>query len=346
MKSVIWCPSVVKGVGAALATVSTDGKSVFLFDSLTGSSHCVYESPKLITALNWLDGTTLSLGTIDGELLQFNLEKKTEYLIEKLTDSAIFGIAPASFLDANGRFFYKGRLALDDGILQPRALLENEKFIFFVKWKNVYQFEKEKGNITVWTLEEVNSVFVDAILVDSLICITDSKELIILTNEGLKRISRASDGTATPVPVSDDEEGDGETEAVIENDSDEMTIERDRVFGVCSHRGRMAAVFSSSNKKSAWIEVHEISSEEQETTIPIFKDVFVKVSCPLCPDSNEQKLKTTALTCTRGHPISICCDSLTRIDSPSFYRCRRCNRSYKVCLDSCTICGFFLGKNK
>jgi hypothetical protein len=343
---ITWCPSVLTGFGAALAAISADGKSFYIFDALEGKLETIFESMKQISALTWASANSLLLGTREGELIHFNPETKNTISRRNISENAILFISENSVLDALGRFFYQERLVLDDGTLQPRALIEEGNFIFFVKWKNVYRFEKESGSLTYRTLEEVNSIFVHATLLESLVCITDAKEKLILSTEGLKRVSQVSDGTASPRPAVSDDEDVLDSEA-NENGADEVAaLERDKVFGVCSRRGRIAAIFGTPNSKSAWIEIDQFSVNMQENPLPIFEEIFANVSCPLCPDSGIQKLNATTEICSQGHPISICSESLSRIDSLHFYRCRRCRRSYKTRHDSCKICGFFLTRNK
>lgn len=348
LKAVHWSPEIVKGIGQAMAGISVNGDVVVLIDPLEGGAKVVHESSCKITAMTWSSSDSLLLGTIDGKLHHLMLNHAAEKPAAKsISEFPIRFVSKNAILDSHGRLFYEERIVFDDGILQPCALIELSAVIFFVKWKNVYQFDKQTGSVSTWTLEEVNAVFVHATyLQKSLICVTDANELFFLGNDGLKRVSKASEGTITPIHVSDVEDDDGDVDSEAdENGADEAVPERTRIFGICSYGGRVAVLLGSPVHKSAWIEITELSSSPVNRQKQTFSETFVDITCPLCPSSHaRQRLTTIDFACNQGHPISICSEALTRIDSPYFYRCRQCNRCYKRLFDSCPVCGYCLKK--
>ena len=327
----------------ALAGVTADGKKLILIDTIDGGQTILFQSSSKITALTWT--SHLLIGTIDGELIKLEVSKNFSRKVderERISEVAIIFASENCVVDSRGCLFLQGKCVLDDGILQPSALIETEAFVFLLKWKNVYRLDKGKGSLKTWSLEESNSVFKHATFTDSLICLTDSSELFVLAGDELKRFSQTPDGTVSPFPLSDVEDENGSDD---EAEEDNFALEREFLFGICSNHQRIATILGTPNGKAAWIELKNAEGDDnaQDCDKKESLQIIVDISCPLCPTAdNRQNLSTTASSCIKGHPISICSESLTRIDSPNFYRCRRCSRCYKSRHDACKVCGFVL----
>lgn len=330
-----------------LIGLSSDGRFIWLLDTLEQNIELIVESTEQhdkFTCIRMKDPETILIGTFKGTLITKSLKtEKSDYDTRKISSNPITLIIDENFqVDSSGRLFYKNQIILNDEILQPCALLRSEKFIYFLKHRNIYIINKNNGNkeFNINTVKLEQNGYICAAELDfngALYFCTDSGEVYYLEIETFKPKLLNSSNSSDSADVSDgsdeDEESSTKTEKILSliqnpnNQSELLLLKIDPV-----------------NKRS-WFDFFKIDVIEKPRSDPIVPELeLILIKCPLCADNEIQSLKLNASFCFHGHPITICSQTKKLIESLNCFRCRACKAVYSEQPSFCQFCSNLITK--
>ena len=320
-----------------------DGKSVWLIDTFQGTGEKILSCEKRehkFTTIRMKDDETILIGTFNGSIIL----KTTENTHQIVSDSSISHILDeACFADVNGRLYFDNQIVIDDGVLQPCALLQSKYHIYFVKHRTIYVLVGRKLPVKSVTLE-TSGYFCAAELDYSgiLYACTDTGELLSFDPVEPFRLKSHKSDAEIESDTSDADDSSSE---------EESTVKSERILSLIQNpndSSELLLLKSNPANKNAWFEYISIPHSETDHSpvhIPDFETI--PVACPLCDHhpNQQQQLKLNASSCSTGHPITVCCLTKNLIESPSScFRCRNCNASYSIYPPFCQFCNNLITK--
>ena len=332
-----------------LLALEANGEAIWLFESLTGALKPFWaDSTANVTAITVLDDCQILLGTFDGRLIKLN-EAGESQLIAQIDCPLLLIANEDAFVDSSGRLYWKSRVVLDDGVLQPCGLfLSKSAFsLFLIKHRTIYTFNILSESVSSVKLDS-DGVFCAATLLNHriLLLATDSNHFYTFDHaEGyLKRINALeSDSSDSESSNSDD----SESETISESKT--ISLKSERIFSIITNQTQNDPIVLKvdSIHKRAWLESVKLTCEFVKTInqIPPITITFEKVPviCPLCPNSRPQTLPLNSSKCSKGHPLTICAIKKEIVSDLNVFRCRNCNAAYSCNpFTACIFCSSLL----
>lgn len=354
-----------------LIGITADGKSIFLIDTLEGSIKLLLDTiataTNKFTSISMKNDTNILVGTFSGEVIEISIENNNIKIIEKKKTKSLLPILfifdAGTFVDSQGRLFVNDKLILDDEILQPVALLESNSIFYFVKHSSIHIYDTKNEKLT--SFNSPNLIFCAAEFDQNnqLVLCTICNQLYIFDSNQMKLKEFDCDD-------SDDLEEDLERESEPEDlnsESHDFDGKNCRILGLIKSPDQVSDLIVlkvDEAKKEAKLEIIKSkcipgtqlsttntaittnNARDSTTTATTTADTAAdsaSIVCPLCQTTQNIPLKSK--TCTNGHPITICYNSKTLINTHfQTYRCRSCHLAYSENPQSCVRCGSLITK--
>lgn len=320
-----------------LIGLAANGHSLWLVDALDGTAVALLQnSSTKFTSIAMKNETTVLVGSFEGGICELSIVTGVMSNRRNVSDSPIVLLHNEStFADSNGHLFVNDKLVLDDGILQPCALLESNEIIYYIKHSSVHIYNLNTGSLESVTLS--SSVFCAAELYsdNQLILCTDSNQLYILDSNDLKLKEYNTNDSI-------ESESDSDREDEEDENVDDSRDNSDRIFSlILSPKSNNDLLLLKVNTTTKLARLETIQTSRAAVTSDTNCVVTDKVNilCPLCQDIQSQSVLLNSKVCNSGHPIAICAQSKLLInDHLETYRCRSCHLAYSSNPQSCLQC--------
>lgn len=333
-----------------LVALAADGKSLWLFDGLTGALKPLWRDETLkVTAIRVLDSGLILFGTFDGRLLKLSSKGSEAIVLSRIDDPILFIADEDSFVDSAGRLVWKSKVVLDDGVLQPSGLFHSKKgcsSLLLIKHRTIYAFDTAKRSLKTARLE-CEGVFCAAALLNDGI-------LFVSTDSGAHFTFDPADGSLKQISSEESEDDDSENDQVESDlesavESAANSVKSERIFSVIQNQNDALVLKVDSIHKHAWLETVKLNNTDgpvssSSKAIPAVLGT-VQVICPLCSDSRPQSRPLNASQCSNGHPLTICSMTQEITSEIGVFRCRDCNSAYSTNPSAaCNFCSGLLTK--
>ena len=324
-----------------LLALESNRQTVWLFDTLTGEMKPFWSDSTLEITAICLAKDYLLLGTFDGQIIKYSASQAQ--LITQIDSPILLIVDQGIFADSSGRLYYKSKLILDDGVLQPCGLFlsKSTNSLILIKHRTIYLFNTVN--------ETMNTLNLDAEGVFSATTLINDKLLFVATDSGNFYTVDPTDFRLQPLESELSDESD---ESESEENSDTETeikfvtnsVKSERIYSVFAQNNTPIMLKVDSIHKRSWLEhikfplnpvIHKQRSPLNLEMVPVI--------CPLCTDSLAQSLPLNSSKCSKGHPLTICVIKKELVNSVHVFRCRDCKAAYSTNPhSSCKFCSGLL----